>query len=423
MKKKTKMTVVALSLFAIGGLGLVSGCGASKNNGSVKEVKFFNGKTESVELMNNLIKEFNAEHKDFKVVQEFQKDASSALQTKFASGDVPDIVSADITQDYIDNGKFENLSSDDFWKDVDPKIKEMVTDVKSGKQYKVALAKSIGGVFYNKDLVKEVKTDSWDNFVKSIQSNDAKITPMFLGGKDSWTLGQLMQFWGDGLVKQDYSIVEAKKIFNDNDQKILKFSEVNGPVGTFATRLTELVEAGTVNKNAATASYDDQIDAFANGKAICIPQGIWAVSAIKEKNPNIKIGFAAFAPMATDKKAVVLSAEDSTLGIPSDSKNKDGAKAFIKFLLEKENLKKYSETLHLPSAYQGIDSKWIDNPDEYEVVLNAAVPIGYTQYSSGFSGDDAGRYVQAYLAGQYSKVSDFVKAYSDAWNKAWKDSK
>lgn len=423
MRKKAKLTVLALSLLAIGGLSSIAGCGASKQSSDVKEVKFFNGKTESVDLMNKLIKEFNASNKNFKVVQEFQKDASSALQTKFASGDVPDIVSADITQDFIDNGKFEDLSSDDFWKDVDPKIKEMVTDVKSGKQYKVALAKSIGGVFYNKALVKDVKTDNWDDFIKSIKTNESGVTSMFLGGKDSWTLGQLMQFWGDGLVKQDYSIVEAKKIFIDNDQKVLKFSEKNGPVDTFATRLSDLVKSGIVNSNAATASYDDQIATFAAGKAVCIPQGIWAVSAIKEKNPKLELGFAAFAPMSEGKKAVVLSAEDSTLGIPSGSKNKSGAKAFIEFLLKKENLKKYSETLHLPSAYQGIDSKWIDNPEDYEKVLSTTTPIGYTQYASGFSGDDAGRYVQAYLAGQYSDVSSFVKDYSDAWNKAWQDSK
>lgn len=413
-------------LFAIGALGLSVGLTACSSNSkdtsssTRTEVKFFNGKTESVSVMNKMIKQFNAQNKKYKVVQEFQKDASSALQTKFASGDVPDVVSADITQDYIDNGLFENLSKDDFWTGVDPSIKQLVTDTKSGKQYKVALAKSIGGIFYNKDLVKNVRTDTWAHFIKSIKTNKAGITPMYLGGKDSWTLGQMMEFMGHGSIKQDYSMIEAKKVFINNDQSVLKFAKTDGPISTFATRLMEMKKDGIINQNAATASYDDQVTAFATGKAVCVPQGIWAISEITKKNPKMNIGFAAFPPMENGKKAMVLSGEDSTMGIPAKSKNKAGAKAFIKFLLEKKNLKKYSETLHLPSAYTTVKANWIENSSAYDKVLNTAKPIGFTSFPSGFSSDDNGRYVQAELSGQYKTVADFTKAYTDAWNKAWK---
>lgn len=77
----------------------------------------------------------------------------------------------------------------------------------------------------------------------------------------------------------------------------------------------------------------------------------------------------------------------------------------------------------MPSAYSDVDSKWIDNPEEYESVIKDSVPVGFTVFPSGFSGDDSGRYVQAFLSGQYKTANDFVKAYSDAWNKAWDDSK
>lgn len=414
----THLRKVAVGIIGISLIATLGACGGSAASGKT-EVKFFNGKTESVKMMDTLISEFNKQSEDYKVVQEFQKDASTALQQKFASGDVPDVVSADITQDYIDNGLFQDLSKDDFWNGVDPSIKEIVTDAKSGKQYKVALTKSIGGVFYNKDLISNVKTDSWDDFTTSLKAAGGSATPLFLGGKDSWTLGQLMDFWGHGLVKQEYSLVKAKQLFVDNKQKTLKFRSDNGPIAVFADRLQEMKSAGLINSNAATASYDDQIAAFAEGKAVAIPQGIWAVSAIKEKNPKINIGFAAFAPMEEGKKPVVLSAEDSTLGIPSKAKNADGAKAFITFLLKKGNLKRYSEALNLPSAYSDVDSNWIDNPEEFKTVIDDAVSIGFTSYPSGFSSDDSGRYVQALLSGQYSNTDDFVKAYSDAWNKAW----
>lgn len=418
MKARFGKCIAALaSMSVVFSLGACSGITGSKT----AEVKFFNGKTESVKLMNTLIGEFNAKHPQYKVVQEFQKDASTALQQKFASGDVPDVVSADITQDYIDNGLFQDLSGGDYWKHVDPAVKQMVTDVKTGKQFKVALTKSIGGIFYNKALVSKVSTDTWDDFLKSITPADHSITPLFLGGKDAWTLGQLMDFWGHGSVKQQYSLTEAKKLFVDNDQSKLRFASDAGPISLFGSRLLEMKRDGIINSDAATASYDDQVAAFAEGKAVAIPQGIWAVSAIKAKNPKLDIGFAAFAPMRNGEKPVVLSSEDSTFGIPSKAKNSEGAKAFIAFLLEQGNLKRYSESLNLPSAYTNVDSQWIDNPEDYDTVLADSTPIGFSSYPSGFSSDDSGRYVQALLSGQYKTTHDFVAAYASAWDKAWKN--
>ena len=269
MTRLSKTTATLISVALISTLG---GCSSGANGSSKTEVKFFNGKTESVKVMNTFINEFNQQSSKYKVVQEFQKDASSALQQKFASGDVPDIVSADITQDYIDNGLFEDLSKENFYSNMDPAVKQMLTDVKTGKLYKVALTKSIGGIFYNKALVSNVKTDTWDDFITSITTKDKSITPLFLGGKDTWTLGQLMDFWGHGLIKQNYSLIKAKKLFVNNDQTILKFSSDSGPIAVFAKKLIDMKNSGTINSTAATASYDDQIAAFAAGKAAAIPR-------------------------------------------------------------------------------------------------------------------------------------------------------
>lgn len=419
---KFKKTAI-LTMVAMGALFLTA-CGATKNSSAPKEVKFFNGKVESVKVMDQFIKEFNKENPKYKVVQEFNKDASSALTTKFASGDVPDIVSAQITQDYIDQGLFEDLSGDsDLWKNVDPSVKDMLTDVKSGKQYQVALTKSIGGVFYNKDLVSEVKTDNWTDFTDSIKTTKSDVTPMFLGGggSDSWTLGQLMDLWGFGQIEQKYSYVEATKNFISNDQKVLNFAAADGPINVFANRLMSMKKDGVINSNAATASYNDQITAFATGKAVTMPQGIWALSLVLEQNPKLNIGFAAFPPMKDGEKPVVLSSVDSTMGIPSKAKNSAGAKAFIKFLLKAENLKKYSETLKLPSAYSNVESNWVADPAAFDDVINNKenVPLAFATYPSSFQSGDSGTMVQGLLAGQYSDTADFTKAYVTAWNKAW----
>src|SRR5450830_1899442 len=53
---------------------------------------FFTGKVETIDVMNEIINAFNASQDRITVVQEYQKDASNVIKIKFASGDVPDIM-------------------------------------------------------------------------------------------------------------------------------------------------------------------------------------------------------------------------------------------------------------------------------------------------------------------------------------------
>lgn len=81
-----------------------------------------------------------------------------------------------------------------------------------------------------------------------------------------------------------------------NDAQKLAFDAPDGPMTSFARRMLELKNEGLLNKDALTATYGDQFEAFANGKAAMISQGMWALSGIIEKNKNIEIGFSPYPP-------------------------------------------------------------------------------------------------------------------------------
>lgn len=392
------------------------------------KISFFTGKVETVDLVNDMIKQFNAENPGIIVEQEFQKDASNVIKVKFASGAVPDITTV-VSQDYIDQGKYVDLSNEsDWWSRVQPSIKEMCTDVKTGKQYKIASNITMAGLYYNKKIFAELgleEAKTWEEFesnLKTIKDKKPDVVPMFVGGKEPWMLGHLIEFMAHGVIKQEYGTTEAKKLMLANDDSKLQFAAKGGPMDTFGMRILELKDAGLFNKDFLTATYDNQIESFALGKTAMISQGMWALGGILEKNSEFKdIGFSPYPAIVDGTKSTILSAEDSVYAITTASPHKEEAKKFLDFMFNTENLKKYSEAIKSPSAFEDVNADWGILKDEVTKALSNGVNIGFTNEApSGFSGDDAGRMVQNLYAGMYKTSLDFAKDYKETWDKAWK---
>ncbi|AJY75433.1 ABC transporter substrate-binding protein [Paenibacillus beijingensis] len=446
-----RMKAVPFALGCTLVLSLLGGCGSS-GNGSDKEtgntgatgnteansqqqqtdapketvkLKFFTGKVETVDLMNDLIKKFNAENPGIVVEQEYQKDASSVIKVKFASDDVPDITTV-VEQDYIDQGKYLDLSNEPFWSRVLPAIKELSTDVKTGKQFRVATNVTMAGIFYNKKIFNELglkEALTWDEFQSNLQTiKDKKpdVVPMFLAGRDSWTLGHLIEFMPHGVIKQNLGVNGSRQAFINNESDKLAFDAEGGSIDTFAKRLLDLNKAGLINADALTATYDNQKEAFATGKAAVISQGMWVLGDLLKINPDIAndIGFSPFPAIMDGTKPVVLSADDSRYAITSASKHPEEAKKFLEFLFKPENLQAYSEFLKSPPAFTDVTANWGPLKDQANAALQTGVNIPFTETPSGFSGDDAGKMVQELLAGKYTSI-EFAKAYRKAWDKAW----
>lgn len=407
-------------------LGLLL-CPVLAVNGAKKvTVRFFTGKAETVEWMNALIAKFNAENPGIVVEQEFQKDASNVIKVKFASGDIPDITTV-YDQGFADQGKYLDLSNEQWWSRIQPSIREMCTDIRSGKQYRVATNMTMAGIFYNKKIFSELKlkeATTWTEFMNNlatIKRRKPGVTPMFIAGKDSWTLGHLIEFLAHGVIKQKYGTIGSRQAFLDNDQDKLAFDARGGCMETLAKRILELKSAKLVNGDFLTATYGNQLEAFATGKAAVIGQGMWALPGILEHNKDMKeIGFSPFPAIMDGTKPVILCAEDSAYLIPAEAKHKEEAKRFLDYLFQVQNQKSYSEFLNSPSAFVDVNADWGFLKDEVAKALKNGVNIGFTtEAPSGFSGDDAGRMIQELYAGVYKTPLDFAKAYKAAWDRAW----
>ena len=390
------------------------------------DLTFFTGKVETVDLLDEIIAGFNAQSGGITVEQEYQNDASNIIKIKFASGEAPDIMTT-YEQEYVDQGKYLDLSDmDEIWDRLIPSMKESCTDINSGKQYRICTNMTMAGFFYNKEIFAKLGIEpatTWEGFVanlEKIKTEMPDVDPWFIFGSEAWHLGHLIEFIPHGYIKAKYGATAAKTAMLNNDKSVLNFGDPDGAMATFAAGLLELQEKGLINEDVLTATNDNCVDAFVSGKAAMFSNGMWALSSVLAKDPEMadKIGFAPYPAMMEDGTPMVLVAEDSGYSISADTEHVEEAKAFLTYLFSADNQKKYAESLGSPSAFMDVDAKWA--PDSIVEGVNNAVSsaanIGFTnEKPAGFSGDDAGRMVQDLLAGKYT-AEEFAKAYEAAWD-------
>jgi raffinose/stachyose/melibiose transport system substrate-binding protein len=405
---------------------------ASSAAESSKPVKLtlLNGTVEAVDWLNEQIKAFNAANPGITIEQEFQKTASDVLKVKIASGDTPDIVAlAQVPQEFYDQDLFHDFSGDSaIWDRLtNPSIKQSIADTnRSDKQFYLPMTVSYTGLYYNKDMIAELgiqKPDSWEAFTKALQTVKEKksgITPLYLGGKDSWTLGQLAQYLPLGSIQQSLGIEEANKAFVANDAAKLELDKAGGRIETFAKAIMDLKSAGLINKNGASASYDNQLDAIANGKAAFVIQGMWALGDIQKKNPNANIGFWPIPALIPGDKPYMIGSADGAISVSEKSANKDAALKFVEFLMSPDVQKSYSTLRNSPSVYKDASANWsILSQDVAEDQKTAFVATRWPWTPSGYNSDAIGRTVQELLVDAYKTPADFAKTFTENWNKGY----
>lgn len=389
-------------------------------------LKLFTGKIETIDVVNDIINKFNASQDKITVEQEYQKDASNIIKIKFASGEVPDIMTT-YEQGYVDAGKYLDISGmSEWWNRLIPSMKESCTDLKTKKQFRVCTNMTMAGFFYNKDIYKELNlktATTWVEFVANLEAiKKAKpdVVPWFIFGKEAWHLGHLIEFLPHGYLKAKYGALAIRTAMLNNDQTILDFGSPTGSMAVFGKNLLELKTKGLINSDVLSATSDNCVQAFTSGEAAMLSNGMWVLSSLLEANPKMadKIGFAPYPSYIGDGKPVVLVAEDSGYSISATTKSADQAKTFLSFLFKAENQKQYSEKLGSPSAFTDVTAEWA--PPAIVADVNSAVKsaanIGFTnEKPAGFSGDDAGRMVQDLLAGKYT-AEQFATAYKAAWD-------
>ncbi|MHC5268938.1 ABC transporter substrate-binding protein [Enterococcus sp. LJL98] len=342
----------------LGAALLLGACGNGKqaDDGKV-EIEFFSQKKEMQGTLNEIIQDFEKENPEIKVKFTNVPDAGTVLKTRISSGDVPDVINV-----FPQNADFQEWAKNDIFTDLTDK--EYLNNLSEGagetyaineKIYSVPLTSNAWGFFYNVDKFTELGIEppkTWKEFeklVQKIQSGEEVPFALSLTQADAWTLNGYHQLaWATvngGFEGANAALVHSPK----GDIKVgnSDFDKV--------TEQLDLLN-GSGQKNATGATYDDAVSAFAKGEALIFPNGIWALPAIQNQNPEFKIGMFAY-PGQNAGEEMTVGAADLALSVSESSKNKEAADKFVEYMTTKEAMQKYYDVDGAPTSVTAVDTE------------------------------------------------------------------
>ncbi|MBH9966602.1 ABC transporter substrate-binding protein [[Bacillus] enclensis] len=345
--------------------GIIAGCSSkesssgggsdSKSGDDVVTLNLFQFKVEIADQLQEMIKEFEAEHPNIKVKLETVgggADYGAALKAKFASGEEPDI---------FNNGGFKELElwqekladlSGEPWVEHVLPIGKVPMTAEDGKLYGMPVNLEGYGFVYNKDLFEKAGIKEAPKTIEELKDASKKlekagITPFSAGYGEWWVIGQ--HLLNIPFAQQDDPEAFIAGLY-DGSEKIVgneKFKQFKEVLDT---------ELKYANDNPLTTDYNTQVTLFASGETAMLQQGNWTENMITEINPDINMGFLPI-PISNDE-----SANSLPVGVPNNwvlNKNSEHlkeAKTFLNWMVSSETGKRYiTEEFAFIPAFDNIE--------------------------------------------------------------------
>ncbi|MGO5442511.1 ABC transporter substrate-binding protein [Faecalimonas sp. LCP19S3_D12] len=346
-KRKAFAALIMATCLAVTGL---AGCG--KENGASDGGKD-GGKTTitlgvfetdniTAEIWQNMIDSFEEENPDIKVekVLATGDDRQAFWKTMLSGGNFPDIViEAELLAPM--EGVFTEVP-----KDVQELFDESLLTGYNGKcitipsfrQYKMQC-------YYNKQIFTDLnlqEPQTWEEFLKVCDTlKEAGEVPLMCGGTgDIWATGE--PFW---IAEGDTSLLAKYPDFNEG-LKDGKYKWNNETTVDVLTQWKDMIDKGYYYEGAMSLSYSQAAEEFKKGTAAMIVDGSWMAAGLDAENSD---EFGVFALPTMDGSKITVS-DASYWGVSEQSKNKDAAFEFIKYVFG-ENTEPYKAYLQSDGLY------------------------------------------------------------------------
>lgn len=332
----------------------VSGDKSGENSKESITLKLFNSKTEIVDQLNELKRDYEKENPNVKLQIDtvIGTDYASALKGRFAGNEMPDIfVNTGYTEmeTWIDH--LEDLSSEPWVQNVVDIAREPIT--KDGLLYGMPMNLEGYGFIYNKDLFEQAGIHE---IPKTITELETVINKLEESGIKAFATSY------QGIIPGRFGVNVPFALQGDPVQFI---QEINDGTANFADNpifqdwlsLIDL-ELNHSVQNPMTTDYNTQVTLFSSGDAAIIFNGNWIQPMLNNLNDNMNLGIM---PVPINDDAALN--DHIFVGVPNfwvinkNSEVKDQAKQFLNWLVTSETGKRYiTEEFKFIPAFDNIET-------------------------------------------------------------------
>lgn len=286
---------------------------------------------------------------------DFQAPGSSyeeLMKTKMSANELPDVFtthgwSVARYSDYL-----MPINDLEWAGDINDQIKPVITD-KDGNIFVLPVDMDIAGMVYNVSVLEEAGVDpdqiqTWEDFGAACEKiKTAGKTPIHMGGKDSWTIGQFFDWAAPSFYITDESSSKAEEL-KAGTFDVETWKEVAGLMEGWVT-------AGYFNEDCLTADYNADIASLASGETAFCFYGNSAVVDVLAVNPDAQIGMMPIPAANAGDEPSLIAGEDIAVGVWKDSKVQDAAIELLNYLARPDVTKTLAEAAGNKAGLNGIE--------------------------------------------------------------------
>lgn len=275
------------------------------------------------------------------------------MKTKMSANELPDVFtthgwSVARYSDYL-----MPVNDLDWASDINDQIKPVITD-SEGNMYVLPIDMDIAGIICNMTVLEEAGVNpddikTWDDFAAACDKiKAAGKTPIHMGGKDSWTIGQYFDWAAPSYYITDEANSHADELKNGTFDTAV-WEEV-------ASMMDQWVKAGYFNEDVLTADYNADVQALAQDEAAFCFYGNSGIVDTLAVNPDANLGMMPIPAASASDEPSLIAGEDIAVGVWKDSEVKDEAVELLNYLAQPEVTKTIAEAAGNKAGLNGVET-------------------------------------------------------------------
>ncbi|KRE36571.1 ABC transporter substrate-binding protein [Paenibacillus sp. Soil724D2] len=431
MKKRALSVVMAVSLASIsltacgtggsspGASASPSGTNAAKRNAAPKEITmlmFTDWYKSGIQAVEKDIND-NADKLGFKLNIEKVaggQQGSELYKARAAANELPMLV-PNYGVNWIKGnlgglGHFQEVGGD-WTKNIPESIMKapQFTDTDSGKVYGIPFDSiNLLGVFYNKKVFEKLNLAVPKTYAEFLADSDkikaAGITPIYLPGKDSWTVNV---FDHEGWLTESQPLNDIFAKINTNKAHYTDFSGFKNAI----QKHKELLDKGYIQKTYLSDSYDGSEKAIAEGTAAMTINATWIMDDIKKKFPDKANDIGAFrVPFDGNNKLSLFV--PFNLSVTDQFKDKELLKKFIDYFTSQSTQQKFFDAQGGIPYQKGITSALLPAQSDLKAYVDQGNTDTFWGNLTKYDSSDTNNSILDYFTG--GKTIDQILPAMDA---------